>query len=163
MELEVLRPHKPASSPAGFFTLSSAFSSFLISFSRIRQPKGTSSMDVSKRDLTDVSQAVDPFAARKVDIGLVRVSAVFLESLTASAIAFAIKLLPGGGSCGSVRPGMKRGNILSLQVCECRDIDQKLVDSQAVNVHTGIPSSLPIFLGYFLVSRPSVLRKLLQM
>jgi hypothetical protein len=104
--LEVLRPHRPASSPVGFFNFSSAFSSFLKSFSRIRQPTGTSSADVSKRDLTDVSQAVDPFDTRKIDIGPVRANAVFRESFTASAVAFAIKLLPEGRSCGSVRAGM---------------------------------------------------------
>jgi hypothetical protein len=58
------------------------------------------------RDLTDVSQAVEPFAARKVDIGLVRANAVLRESFTASAIAFPIKLLLGGRSWGSVRAGM---------------------------------------------------------
>jgi hypothetical protein len=58
------------------------------------------------RDLTDVSQAVDPFALRKVDMGLVRASVVLRESFTASAIAFPIKLLPGGSSWGSVRAGM---------------------------------------------------------
>src|SRR6266404_971964 len=100
----VRRPHKPANSPVGFLTFSSTFSSFLPS-SRIRQPNGTSSTDVSMRDLTDVSQAVDPLAARKVDIGLVRAKAVFRESLTASAIAFAVKLLPKGTICGSVRHG----------------------------------------------------------
>jgi hypothetical protein len=104
-KLEVLRFQKPASSPVDFFTLSTAFSSVLGSFSRIRHPEGTSSTGVSVRDLTDVSQAVDPFAARRVDIGLVRANAVFRESLTASAIAFAVKLLPEGRSCGSVRSG----------------------------------------------------------
>jgi hypothetical protein len=103
--LAVLRLQKLASSPVDFFTLSPAFSSFLESFSRIRHPEGTSSTGVSVRDLTDVSQAVDPFAARRIDIGLVRANAVFRESLTASAIAFAVKLLPEGGSCGSVRAG----------------------------------------------------------
>lgn len=99
------RPHKPASSPVGFLAFSSALSSFLPSFSRIRQPNGTSSTEVSMRDLTDVSQAVDPLAARKVDIGLVRAKEVFRESLTALAIAFAVKLLPKGRTCGSVRLG----------------------------------------------------------
>jgi hypothetical protein len=108
MELVVLavrRPHKPASSPVGFLAFSSAFSSFLLSFSRIRQPNGTSSTEVSMRDLTDVSQAVDPLAARKVDIGLVRAKEVFRDNLTALAIAFAVKLLPKGSTCGSVRLG----------------------------------------------------------
>ena len=62
-------------------------------------------MGVSVLDLTNVSQAVDPFAARRVDIGLVRANAVFRESLTASAVAFAVKLLPEGRSCGSVSTG----------------------------------------------------------
>lgn len=105
-ELDALRLHRPASSPTDFFTLSSAFSPFFSSFSRIRQPKGTSSTDVSVRDLTDVSQAVDPFVARKVDIGLIRAKAVLRESLTESAIAFAVKLLREGRSCGSVRAGV---------------------------------------------------------
>lgn len=103
--LEERRPHKPASSPVGFLAFSSTFSSFLPSFSRIRQPNGTSSTEISMRDLTDVSQAVDPLAARKVDIGLVRAKEVFRESLTALAIAFAVKLLPKGSICGSVRLG----------------------------------------------------------
>jgi hypothetical protein len=104
-KLVVLRLQKLASSPVDFFTLSSAFSSFFGSFSRIRHPEGTSSTGVSVRDLTDVSQAVDPLAARRVDIGLVRANAVFRESLTASARAFAVKVLLEGRSCGSVRIG----------------------------------------------------------
>ena len=96
--------HKLANKPLPLFLpFSSTFSS--LSFCRILQPAGTSSSTISTRDFTDNSHAVDPFAAKKFDIGLLFVRRIFRESFIELTIAFPVKLSVNGFNGGNVMSG----------------------------------------------------------
>jgi hypothetical protein len=95
---------KNDSKPPGFFDLLKSELPEAVcplSLSTTRQPAGSrSSCEIIGLDFTSASQAVDPFDARKCDRGLSFVDGEFLVRRMASAMCFAVTVLPnwaGGG------------------------------------------------------------------
>lgn len=80
-----------------FFSVRVGLVSFVVSGSTIRQPAGISSCLTSTLFLTDSSQAVDAFVAKRWDNGLWRTRGRFRESRRLLCTAFAVFVFGYGG------------------------------------------------------------------
>lgn len=103
------------------------------SFSTTRQPTGSrSSCTIAGLDFTSASQAVDPFEAKKWAIGLIFVNATFLVSRMASAMFFAVAVLPNWAGGGNVMSSGGRNLSMAIDLSSRNTANQCLVHDNNV-------------------------------